>query len=149
MAQFEFNNLEHGYLIADTIPRIFNPHADQVISRVDEDGRLLGGVIYEGLISNCVFMHQGSHAKNWMSKDMLWLLFDYPFNQLRVGKVCGTISSAKPELLHFNQRLGFRVEATIKDAYKDGDLLVMSMTRDECRWLKVKPTTIRSGLRRH
>jgi uncharacterized protein YbaR (Trm112 family) len=28
-----FNDLEHGYKIADAIPRILNPMADKVISR--------------------------------------------------------------------------------------------------------------------
>lgn len=141
-----FNDIDHGYRIADVIPRIFNPMADKVISRTDKDGKLLGGVIYEGFISNCVFMHQGSFAKHWLSGDMLWLLFDYPFNQLKVGVVCGTVPSSRPDLVTFNERIGFRVECSIKGAYKDGDLVIMSMRRPECRWLNVKPKSIRSNL---
>lgn len=139
------NNIWHGYQIAETIPRVFNPAADKVISRVDAEDRLLGGVIYEGMISNCIFMHQGSFDKKWLSQDMLWICFDYPFHQLGVGKVCGTIPSSNTELLDFNRRLGFKVECSIKDAYTDGDLVIMSMTREECRWLKIKPKTIRRG----
>lgn len=141
----EFNNLEHGFEIAQAIPRNFNPRVDQVISRVDDEGRLLGGVIYESLISNCIFMHQAGFAGNWMTRDLLWVFFDYPFNQLKVGKVCGTIPSSKLDLRKFNERLGFTVECAIKDAYKDGDLLIMSMTREQCRWLNHKPVTIRSN----
>lgn len=141
----EFNNLTHGYAIAEVIPRIFNPYADKVISRTNADGDLLGGVIYEGFISNCIFMHQGSFEKTWLSPDMLWTVFHYPFVQLGVGVVCGTIPSSKPELLDFNLRLGFKVECAIKDAYKDGDLIIMAMRKPECRWLKIKPKTIRSN----
>lgn len=139
------NETEHGYQIAGVIPRIFNPYADVVISRTDKDGRLLGGVIYEGHISNCIFMHQGSFAKNWMTPDLLWMFFDYPFNQLGVGVVCGTIPSSREDLVAYNKKLGFKVECAIKGAYKDGDLLVMAMRRDECRWLNIKPKYIRSG----
>lgn len=142
----EFNNIAHGYAIADAIPRVLNPHADKIISRTsDEDGRLLGGVIYEGMTSNCVFMHQAGFEKKWMTPDLLWVFFDYPFNQLGLGKVCGTIPSSKPELLEFNLRLGFSVECVVKDAYKDGDLIVMSMRKAECRWLRIKPKSIRSN----
>jgi hypothetical protein len=137
-----FNNKEHGFTIAKAIPRIFDPAADQVISRVDKGGRLLGGVIYEGMISNCIFMHQAGFDKRWMMGDMLWVLFDYPFNQLKLGMVCGTIPSSKPELLDFNLRLGFKIECSIKGAYVDGDLIVMAMRRDECRWLKLQPRTL-------
>jgi hypothetical protein len=140
-----FNDLEHGYKIADAIPRILNPMADKVISRTAEDGRLLGGVIYEGMTSNNIFMHQAGFEKTWMSPDLLWVLFDYPFHQLDLGKVCGTIPSSKPELLEFNLRLGFSVECVIKDAYKDGDLIVLSMRREECRWLRIKPKSIKRG----
>lgn len=141
----EFNNIPHGFAIAGVIPRIFNPYSDKVISRTNAEGELLGGVIYEGFISNCIFMHQGSFDKGWLSPDMLWTCFHYPFVQLGVGIVCGTIPSSKPELLDFNERLGFKVECKIKGAYTDGDLIIMAMRKDECRWLRIKPKTIRSN----
>jgi hypothetical protein len=141
----EINNLFHGYAIAQIIPRIYNPDADRVISRTNSEGELLGGVIYEGCISNCIFMHQGSFDKTWLSPDMLWTVFHYPFVQLGLGMVCGTIPSSRSELLDFNLRLGFKVEAVIKGAYKDGDLLIMAMRKPDCRWLKIKPKTIRSN----
>jgi hypothetical protein len=140
----EFGNKAHGFQIARAIPRIYNAQFDVVISHT-EKGKLLGGVIYTDLISSCVFMHQAGFDKRWMTGDMLWVLFDYPFNQLKVSVVCGTIPSSKPELLDFNQRLGFKVEGTIKGAYTDGDLLVMTMRRPECRWLKLKPRTLKSN----
>ena len=55
----------------------------------------------------------------------------------------GTISSGNKELLAFNGRLGFTEECRIKDAYPDGDMVVLSMTRDQCPWLKIKPSTKR------
>lgn len=140
-----FNDVDHGFRIAAVIPRIFNPSADKVISRTDGGGRLLGGVIYEGCIDNSIFMHQGSFSKNWLSADMLWVVFDFPFNQLGVEVLCGTVPSAKPELIAFNEKLGFKVECSIKGAYKDGDLVIMTMRRPDCRWLSVKPKTIRSN----
>jgi RimJ/RimL family protein N-acetyltransferase len=139
------NNKEHGRLIARAIPRNYNPEVDPVISHVDASGKLLGGVIYNGCTGPCIFAHQASFSKHWLSRDMLWVLFDYPFNQLGCKKICGTIPSSNPSLLAFNRKLGFNVEAVIKDAYPDGDMLVMSMTKDECRWLGIKPRGLRAG----
>jgi RimJ/RimL family protein N-acetyltransferase len=133
-----FGNTDHGFQIAKAIPRNYNPLLDPVISHTDSDGKLLGGVIYDGLTGPCIFAHQASFNKRWLSRDMLWVMFDYPFNQLKCKKICGTIPSSNLGLLAFNVKLGFKVEATIKDAYPDGDMLVMSMTRDECRWLDIK-----------
>lgn len=141
----EFNNVAHGKRIAFAIPRNYNPAVDPVISHTDASGKLLGGVIYEGLTGPCIFAHQAAFDKRWLSKDMLWVVFDYPFNQLKCKKICGTIPSSNPGLLAFNLKLGFSVEAVIKDAYPDGDMLVMSMKRDECRWLGLKPRGLRAG----
>lgn len=140
----EFNNIEHGHLIAKAIPRCFNPEKDPVISNVADDGTLLGGVIYDGHTGPCIFIHQAGFSKYWMSRDMLWAAFHYPFNQLKVKKLCGTIPSSNSKLLEINVKLGFKVEAVIADAYPDAHMLVMSMTRDECRWLRLKPRTIES-----
>lgn len=141
----EFGNKEHGQMIADAIPRRFNPACDPVISNVGADGDLLGGVIYDGYTGSCIFIHQAGFDKHWMNRDMLWTAFDYPFNQLGCTKLFGTIPSTNGELLGINLRLGFQVEAVLEDAYPGGDMLVLSMKRDECRWLKLKPRSIVSG----
>lgn len=140
----EFGNIEHGEAIAKAIPRRFNPACDPVISNVI-DGRLLGGVIYDGFTGSCVFIHQAGFTKHWLSRDMLWVAFDYPFNQLGVKKLCGTIPSTNPGLLAMNLKLGFQVEHAIEDGYPGGNMLILSMTRDECRWLDMKPRGIKAG----
>ena len=142
-----FNNAEHGRRIAGAIPRMFNPNVDPVISRTDEEGKLLGGGIYDGFTGTCIFIHQAGFSKRWMSRDLLWVAFDYPFNQLGCYKVCGTIPSTNPELLDINLRLGFTIEAMIGGAYPGGDMLVLSMTREACPWLKLKPRGLLSDAR--
>lgn len=134
-----FNNVVHGFKIAAAIPRPYNPAVDVVISNVTQEGNVLGGVIYDGYTEGCIFMHQAAFNKYWLGGNMLWLVFDYPFNQLKVNKVAGTIPSYREDLIAFNQKLGFKEEARIRDAYPDGDLIVMTMPREACRWLKIKP----------
>lgn len=135
----EFNNIVHGFKIAAAIPRPYNPATDVVISKVTQLGNVQGGVIYDGFTGGCIFMHQAGFARNWLIGNMIWIVFDYPFNQLCVNKVAGTINSNNKELLDFNLRLGFKEEARIKNAYPNGDMLVLTMGRADCRWLKIKP----------
>jgi hypothetical protein len=135
----EFGNVAHGFKIAAAIPRPYNPAIDLVISKVTPEGNVLGGVIYDGFTGGCIFMHQAGFSRNWLVGNMMWIVFDYPFNQLHVNKVAGTINSKNEELLDFNRRLGFKEEARIKNAYHDGDMLVLTMERADCRWLKIKP----------
>lgn len=141
-----FNDKEHGAAIANRVPRVFNPTGDVVISNVsDHTGKLLGGVIFEGYTGTCIFMHQASWSRHWLSNDMLWAAFDYPFVQLKVSKVAGTVPSTDPLLVDFNKRLGFVEECRIKGAYPGGDMLVMTMDVENCRWLKLKPHSLRRG----
>jgi RimJ/RimL family protein N-acetyltransferase len=143
-----FNNKDHGRIISAAIPRRFNAEFDPVISNLrDEDNALLGGVTFDGYTGEggCIFMHQAGFSKRWISRDMLWAAFDYPFNQLKVKKICGTIPSGNPKLLALNHRLGFKVEHSIEDGYPGGNMLVLSMTRGECPWLSIKPKGIRAN----
>lgn len=137
--RIEINNAAHGALIAAAIPRPYDAQHSMVISRVTSEGNCLGGVIYDDYTVGCIFMHQASFGKNWLTGNMIWMVFDYPFNQLKVKKVAGVVNSTNHELLAFNQRLGFKEEARIKDAYADGDMIILTMERSECRWLKIKP----------
>jgi hypothetical protein len=141
----EFNNIVHGFKIAAAIPRHYNPAVDIVVSRVTPEGNVLGGVIYDGFTGGCIFMHQAGFDARWLTGNMVWLVFDYPFNQLHVNKVAGTINSKNEELLDFNRRLGFKEEARIKDAYPDGDMIVLTMDRAACRWLKIKPKSYKDA----
>jgi RimJ/RimL family protein N-acetyltransferase len=139
-----FGNISHGFEIAAAVPRNYNPVKDIVISRTREE-KLLGGVIFEGYTGSAIFAHQAAFDKHWLSRDMLWVLFDYPFNQLNCKKIIGTIPSCNLELLVFNRKLGFKLEYEIADAYPDGAMSILSMTRADCRWLNLKPRGLRAG----
>ena len=142
----EFGNITHGFKIGAAIPRPYNPSVDVVISKVTPEGNCLGGVIYDGFTGGCIFMHQAGFHPHWLTGNMIWIVFDYPFNQLGVRKVAGTINSSNKELLDFNRRLGFKEEGRIKHAYPDGDLLVLTMERSVCRWLKIKPKVYKDAV---
>jgi len=142
----QFGNKDHGAAIAAAIPRRFNPVCDPVISNVDDKtGELLGGVIYDGFTGSSIFIHQAGFSKFWLSRDMLWAAFDYPFNQLGCNQLRGTIPSTNPDLLKLNLKYGFNVEAVLAGAYPGGDMLILLMKKAECRWLNITPRGIRSG----
>jgi RimJ/RimL family protein N-acetyltransferase len=131
-----------GYIAAEVgVPR---SDSDQCIARIRDD-KLMGGILYTGYTGRSVEMHVAGFDPRWINKDILWMAFDYPFNQLEVLKVLGRVSSGNSRALDFDYKLGFVLEAVIKDVYPDGDLLVLSMYSDQCRWLKLKPRTVISS----
>jgi RimJ/RimL family protein N-acetyltransferase len=46
------------------------------------------------------------------------------------------VPSGNKRALHFDKRMGFKEVARIKDAHPDGELIILSMRRDECRFLE-------------
>jgi RimJ/RimL family protein N-acetyltransferase len=99
------------------------------------NGRLIAGVLYDHYNGASIAMHVAGEG-NWLTRDFLRICFHYPFEQLKVRKVIGMVSSANKQAQRFDEHLGFTLEATIKDAAPDGDLLLYSMTREQCRFFK-------------
>lgn len=142
-----FDNPWHGEALTRMIdPQMpFRENYDRVIS-VTSDGNLLGGVIYDGYLKRSIQMHVASRHPSFLSHDLLWVAFDYPFNQLGVDMVYSPIQSTNPHALQFNLRLGFQHEHTLKGAVEGGDLIINVLYRAQCRWLNRKPRTIRRAL---
>lgn len=134
----EQGNLEHARIISEGIGHFFNPNCDRVISR-SRDKKLLGGVIFTSFTEMSIELHVASFAPGWLNTNLLWMAFHYPFEQLGVKKVLARIRSCNASALDFNRKLGFKDEAYIADVFPDADLVIRSMTKDQCRWLKLKP----------
>lgn len=101
------------------------------------DQKLVAGALYENCNGANVFAHIAGDG-NWLKRQFLWVIFDYPFNQLKVSRITAPVASTNKKCRRFIEHLGFTHEATLKDAEPDGDLLIYKMTRDECRWLRMK-----------
>ena len=104
----------------------------------EKDGNLVAVIGYCGFLPKSCVMHVAAIDDNWISKDLLWATFDYPFNKLGVSVIIGQICGSNEDALRLNRHLGFKVIAEIPDAHMDGDLVIMAMRREDCRWLDIK-----------
>ena len=109
--------------------------AIQCIGRLNAAGNVIGVVGYDGFNGASVQMHVAGDG-NWISRQLLWAAFDYPFNVMHCNVVLGLIPSGNAEALKLNEHLGFQVDTVLPHAHPDGALVVMTMYRDGCRWLK-------------
>lgn len=140
----QFGNHEHGYRIAEAAGCVYNPAVDQVISRV-EDGELWGGNIITGFTGVSVHMHTAGFRPGWANRDFLWVLFHYPFVQLGCRTVFGQVPESNTKALEIDLKLGFKIVARIDDVFPDGACLVLSLAREDCRWLNLKPRGLVPG----
>jgi len=100
-----------------------------------EDGRPVAGAIYDGYNELSISAHVWIDAERQPSKEWYAAIMDYPFNKLCVTKLVGQVASSNEEARRFDEHLGFVEEARVKDYSRDGDLIIYTMTREQCHIL--------------
>ena len=128
---------QHAYMIARAAHTGFDPEVDRCISRVSVDGNLMGGFIFTNYNGAIIFDHMAGHA-NWCTPELMWLIFDYQFDQLGVRKVMATVGSNNVRSLDLVQRAGFEHEHSIEDGIPNGKLHLFSMVREKFKWLSLR-----------
>jgi len=102
----------------------------------EKDGKLIAVVGYNCFLPDSCQIHVASTDVYWLSKDLLFAIFDYPFNKLKVKVIIAPICKDNVKSLNLCRKLGFEQVADIPYGHQDGDLIVMVMKRDRCVWLQ-------------
>lgn len=119
----------------------FIPGASVYVGLVEGE-EVLAVAAYDNYNGANINMHIAAvPGKRWLIREYLWYCFHYPFIQLQVRRVTGIVPSSNLQARKFDENLGFTLEATLKDAHPEGDLLVYVMTKESCRWLNLKGCT--------
>jgi hypothetical protein len=101
--------------------------------------RIIAGIWFEAYNGANMMIHVSALPNSrWMTKELLWYTFYYPFVECGCKRVTGLVEETNTAAREFDERIGFHLETRLKDAAPNGDLLVYAMFRDECRWLKLR-----------
>lgn len=101
-----------------------------------KDNKLVAGLIYYDYTGTSISVHIGGHPnKRWLTKELLKVMFHYPFIQLGVNRITGYVAAKNKDAIKFDEKLGFVREGVLRKATKDDDLIVYGMLREECRWI--------------
>jgi hypothetical protein len=130
-----FGGLDHARKIARAAGCGFDSDVDFVLSLANP--QLLGGVIYTNYTGRSVQMHMAGFAPAWPTPRFMWTIYDFPFNRLKVERVIGTVPSTNLRALKIDYKMGFEHVATIPRVVPGGNMEVFSMTRDQCRYLRL------------
>lgn len=103
----------------------------------ERDGELVAGIVVDHLLEGAnAFGHIRIDKPGKDTHALLRAFFDYAFNQCRLKRVTGFCPSVWPKVLAFDKKLGFEEEFVIKDGFPGGDMVVLVMWRNKCRWLE-------------
>jgi RimJ/RimL family protein N-acetyltransferase len=110
-----------------------------IIGLWDDDKGPVAGCLFEASNGASIMLHCATDGtKRWMNREYLWFVFYFPFAQLRVRKIIAPVESTNETSCRFVEHIGFVLEATLKDAAPKGDLLIYTMTEDQCKWLHLR-----------
>ena len=122
-----------GYWVADELELGFHAGRSAAIGLV-KDGEIVAGVIYEGWNRRSIIAHIA--IKGRMTPSFLAAIFDYPFNVCGVEKVICHVEIGNIESARLAENMGFVPEATLADCHPNGDIVLYTMKRADCRFLE-------------
>lgn len=102
----------------------------------EKDGELIAVVGYNGFLPNSCQIHVASTDVYWLNKDLLFAIFDYPFNKIGVEVILAPIYKGNVKSLNLCRKLGFEIVGDIPFGHPKGDLIVVAMKRNQCKWLQ-------------
>src|SRR5436190_1765225 len=117
----------------------FKPSRDQCVARFDKTGKLLGGVFFTDFNIVSVQVHIAGFVDDWIDRSILWVAVDWPYNKLGVNKMLAPVRASNWKCIAFCSHFGFNIEARIRDVFPDGDLLVLSLYKSDCKFLNMRP----------
>ena len=101
----------------------------------ERHGELVAGVIVDHYNKASACLHVAGTGKYWLTREFLRFVFGYVFEQLRLNVILGFVPSWNTQALRFDQHLGFIEQCRIPAAVPHGDLVILAMRREQCRYL--------------
>lgn len=101
----------------------------------EKDGELIAVVGYNNFAPQACQIHVASTDVHWLTRDLLFAIFDYPFNKLKVKVILAPMGKGNIKSFNLCRKLGFELVADIPYCHEDGNLLLMAMEYDRCKWL--------------
>lgn len=134
-----------GQWIMDPGGGRYNPMMDHCVA-VIRDGVIAGGVVFTGFLGAAIFVHMRGDGTNWANRTFLWCVFDYAFNLLGCRVIFGWVDADNVHAVKVDEGLGFKICKTFYNVKEDGgDVFLMEMRREACKWLEYVPSYYRSN----
>jgi len=148
-----FDDWGHADAIARLANTSFNRRTDRCISRTEYVRRIQGPALFGGSIisgytgrGGSCGIHLAGTRTAWLSRTLLWVTYDYMFNQLGVARVVAQVPADNGRSIVFCLKNGFKELHKIEGIFPGGGaLLVFVLERADCRYLNLRPSGLKSG----
>jgi len=109
-------------------------------------GTLKAVVIWDGFSEcDCNIHVCSDESGHWLRRPLLIAAFSHPFLQWERRRVTSLIPENNTNAIRFNRHLGFKQEGICRNAAPDGNIILMGMLREECRFILQNSGDNRNG----
>lgn len=98
------------------------------------DETILAGVIYENWNRRSIMAHIVVEGR--LTRDFVHAVFHYPFEICGVEKVICPVAHSNTRSSGLAEHMGFIPEARLADCSPDGDVVLYTLRRRDCRFLR-------------
>ena len=98
-----------------------------------QNGEFVAGVIYENWNGRSIICHIAISGR--LTPRYLAVIFDYPFVVCDVKKIIVPVDATNSKSVTLVKKMGFKEEARIKDGMADGDLILYTLAKKDCKYL--------------
>jgi RimJ/RimL family protein N-acetyltransferase len=120
-----------GRWVAGKIKGVYH-EGDAAIGLV-KDGKIIAGVLYENWNGRSIMAHMGIEGR--LTPAFIGAVFDYAYNVCNVDKVILPIGSMNAKSIKLVENMGFAEEGRIADASPEGDIVIYTLKKADCRFL--------------
>jgi RimJ/RimL family protein N-acetyltransferase len=123
---------EVGEWVAERVGGKYNPNDSQAIGLVRQN-KIIAGVIFERYNGTSMWVHIAAEGR--LTPNFVKAVCRYAFVDCDCEKVIGTVTSGNVKAIKFDKNLGFTEEARIRDAAPDGDIIIYTLSKSNCRFI--------------
>lgn len=106
---------------------------------VESDGKLVAGVVFNNFNGHNCTVHIAVEKTGRYLASLLEASADYAFRQCKLKRLTGLVDASNVKAFRLDKHIGFEHEFTMRSAGSDGgDLHVLVMWPDKCRWWKTR-----------
>jgi RimJ/RimL family protein N-acetyltransferase len=98
-----------------------------------KNGEFVAGVIYENWNRRSITCHIAISGR--LTPRYLAVIFDYPFNVCDVKKIIVPVDATNSKSVTLVEKMGFTEEARIKDGMANGDMILYTLAKEDCKYL--------------
>lgn len=102
----------------------------------ERDGVLVAGAVFEGYNGRNIWVHLAARdgGGHWLTRGFIRATMCYVFQVCGCARLSAWVAEGNARSRRFTERFGFRQEARLAGAAKDGgDVLIYVLTREACR----------------